>query len=448
MSHQLNNPKQPPQITVIIGTQWGDEGKGKITDFFARDMDYVVRFQGGNNAGHTIIVDDKTYKLHLVPSGVINPQVTNIIGNGVVVDPKVLLTEIAELEQEDINPRLLISQRAHVIMPYHIAMDECLSGHQGELSAGSTKRGIAPVFADKAYRHGIRIGDLLEPKIFKEKLEKAYNFNKNIIEKVFELKFETELQTIYHEYLEYGEKLKKYIHDTELELFNAFKFGQKILFEGAQGMSLDPDHGMYPHGTSSNNVAGYCEVGSGVGLNQNKKIVGIMKAYVSRVGNSPFTTELNDSDADFIREKGAEFGTTTGRPRRIGWLDLVQVRQAVRTSGITDIAITKLDVLSGIEKIEVCVAYQINGKIVTEMPASLEAMRTAIPVYKTLPGWGEFDNELKTKIKAGGFDELPDNVKNYIKFVEYNIKCRVSIVSFGADRNDTITHCHPERNEA
>ncbi len=439
------------QITVIVGTQWGDEGKGKITDFFARDMNYVVRFQGGNNAGHTIIVGDKTYKLHLTPSGVINPNVTNIIGNGVVVDPKVLLKEIDELKQQGINPQLLVSQRAHVIMPYHITMDECLSGHQGELSAGSTKRGIAPVFADKAYRHGIRMGDLLEPKVFKEKLEKAYNFNKLIIENVFNLKFDREFETIYHEYLGYGEKLKKYIHDTELELFQAFKFGQKILFEGAQGMSLDPDHGMYPHGTSSNNVAGYSEVGCGVGLNQRKQVVGIMKAYVSRVGTSPFTTELSteiptevsteisQQITNFIREKGAEFGTTTGRPRRIGWLDLVQVRQAVRASGITDIAITKLDVLSGLEKIKICVAYKVNGKLTTEMPASLESMRTAVPIYKTLPGWGEFDDELKEKIKTGGYSQLPENVRNYIKFIEYNIKCKISIISFGADRNDTIT---------
>ncbi len=275
-------------------------------------------------------------------------------------------------------------------------------------------------------------------KFTEEKLEKAYNFNKNIIEKVFDGKIEREFETIYHEYLGYGEKLKKYIHDTELELFQAFKFGQKILFEGAQGMSLDPDHGMYPHGTSSNNVAGYCEVGSGVGFNRPKKTVGIMKAYVSRVGTSPFTTELHDEMADFIREKGGEFGTTTGRPRRIGWLDLVQVRQAVRTSGITDIAITKLDVLSGLEQIKICVAYRVEGKIVTEMPASLEAMRTATPIYKTLPGWGEFDAELKTKIKTGGYSQLPENVKNYIKFVEHHIRCRISIVSFGADREDTI----------
>ncbi len=426
------------QITVIVGTQWGDEGKGKITDYFAREVNYVVRFQGGNNAGHTVVVDGQTYKLHLIPSGVINPNVINIIGNGVVVDPHVLLTEINNLIQQNINPRLLISQRAHVIMPYHKAMDGALSGHQGQLAADSTRRGIAPVFADKAYRHGIRVGDLLEPKIFKEKLEKAYQFNVGIITKVFGQQFDRAFETIYHEYLGYGEKLRQHICDTELELFNAFKFGQKIMFEGAQGMSLDPDHGMYPHGTSSNNIAGYSEVGCGVGLNLSKRIVGITKAYVSRVGNSPFVTEINDEIGEQIRQKGAEFGTTTGRPRRIGWLDLVQIRQAVRTSGITEIAMTKLDVLAGLKEIKLGVAYKINNKIITEMPASLSMMREAEPIYKTVPGWNNIDDDLKKKIKAGGYGQLPDEMKNYLKFIEYQIRCKIKIISFGQDRSDTI----------
>ncbi|MBT3539155.1 adenylosuccinate synthase [Candidatus Parcubacteria bacterium] len=427
------------QISVVVGGQWGDEGKGKITDLLAQNMDYVVRFQGGNNAGHTIIVEDKTYKLHLIPSGIISKKATSIIGNGVVVDPKVLLEEIEQVKGQGIaNPQLLISERAHVIMPYHIAMDEALSGHQGSLAAGSTKRGIAPVFGDKAYRNGIRMGDLLEPEIFKEKLEKAYNFNKAIIEKVFGLEFNRELETIYHEYLGYGEKLRKYIHDTELELFKAFKFGQQILFEGAQGMSLDPDHGMYPHGTSSNNVAGYSEVGSGVGFNTRKCVIGIVKAYVSRVGESPFPTELHDEVAEKIREEGKEYGTTTGRPRRIGWLDLVQVRQTVRTSGLTEIALTKIDVLLDMDEIKVCVAYKVDGKITEEMPASLEAMRNAIPVYKTLPGWESFTEGLKERVKTGGYDQLPENVKKYIKFIEYQVKCPVKIISFGPERNETI----------
>ncbi|MFA6427138.1 MAG: adenylosuccinate synthase [Candidatus Magasanikbacteria bacterium] len=427
-----------PQITVIVGAQWGDEGKGKITDLLAQHMDYVVRFQGGNNAGHTVIVGEKTYKLHLIPSGVVSPHAVNIIGNGVVVDPNVLLEEIEKLKAQNIHPKLLLSERAHVIMPYHIAMDEALSGHQGKLAAGSTKRGIAPVFGDKAYRLGIRVGDLLEPEIFKQKLQKAYDFNVLILNKVFDAHFNQTLDTIFDEYIEYGKQLKQYIHDTELELYSAYKLGQSILYEGAQGMSLDPDHGMYPHGTSSNNVAGYCEVGSGVGLNCKKRIIGIVKAYVSRVGNSPFVTELTNTTGDYIREKGAEYGTTTGRPRRIGWLDLVQLRQSVRTSGLTELAITKLDVLSGLDEINVCTAYKVNGKIITEMPASLEAMRNATPVYKTLPGWDEFTVELKQKIKSLGFEHLPENVKKYIKFIEYHVKCPIKIISFGAERNDTI----------
>ncbi|MBI2436968.1 MAG: adenylosuccinate synthase, partial [Candidatus Magasanikbacteria bacterium] len=395
--------------------------------------------QGGNNAGHTVVVGDKVYKLHLIPSGVISPNATSVIGNGVLVDPKVLLEELKQLKTQGIDdPKLLVSERAHVILPYHIAMDEALSEHQGKLAAGSTKRGIAPVSGDKVYRHGIRVGDLLEPKIFKEKLEKAYAFNVDILKKVFNLEFELSSEQIFEEYIAYGTQLKNYLHDTELELFQAFKFGQKILFEGAQGMSLDPDHGMYPYTTSTNTVAGYAEVGSGVGFNCRKKIIGVVKAYVSRVGNSPFTTEILDETGDAIREKGFEYGTTTGRARRIGWLDLVQVRQSIRTSGLTDIAITKLDVLSGLPEIKICVAYKVNGKTVTEMPASLEAVRSAEPMYKTLPGWGEFDSVLKARIKQEGFDALPENVQKYIKFIEYYVQCPVPIISFGADRNDTL----------
>lgn len=420
-----------PQITIIVGTQWGDEGKGKITDYFARNMDYVVRFQGGNNAGHTVVANNQTYKLHLIPSGVINPNVINIIGNGVVIDPLVLLKEINDLIQQNINPRLLVSQRAHVIMPYHIVMDGYLSSLQGELAAGSTKRGIAPVYADKAYRHGIRIGDLLEPKIFKEKLKKAYNFNVGILTKLFNHGFEQTLEQVYGQYLNYGELLRPYVADTELELHGAYKNGKKILFEGAQGMSLDPDHGMYPHGTSSNNVADYAGVGSGVGLNCEKRIIGIMKAYVSRVGNSPFATELTDNTGETIREKGAEYGTTTGRPRRIGWLDLVQVRQAVRTSGLSEIAITKLDVLSGLDEIRACDGYDVNGEIVAEMPACLTRIRAAKPIYRQFAGWKKFN-------EPTNFDDLPDELRAYLKYIEERTGCPIKIISFGPDRRQTI----------
>lgn len=419
------------QITIIVGTQWGDEGKGKVTDLVAQDMDYVVRFNGGNNAGHTIVANGQTLKLHLLPSGVLSKKATTIIGNGVVVDPKVLLEEIVNLKNLNLSPNLRISERAHVIMPYHIAMDGALSGHQGNLAAGSTNRGIAPVYADKMYRFGIRIGDLLEPKLFEEKLIKSYNFNAQILNKIFNSEFKQGLEEIYNQYLEYGKQLKQYITDTELELFGAYKSGKKILFEGAQGMSLDPDHGMYPHGTSSNNVADFAGVGSGIGLNCEKKIIGIMKVYVSRVGNSPFVTELTDETGNLIREKGIEYGTTTGRPRRIGWLDLVQARQAVRCSGLTEIAVTKLDVLSGLDEIYVCNAYDINGETITEMPASLAKMRVAKPIYTKFAGWKNLDN-------PKNYSELPEESKKYLEFTEKEVNCPIKIISFGPDRKQTI----------
>ncbi len=426
------------QLTIIVGTQWGDEGKGKITDFFAEKSDYVVRFQGGNNAGHTLVVGDEIYKLHLIPSGVLYPKAISIIGNGVVVDPKVLIEEITELQKRGIEPNLKISERAHVIMPYHIAMDEALSGHQGNLAAGSTKRGIAPVCADKVYRHGIRIGDLLEPELFKEKLTKSYNFNKSIIEKVFNLSFAITLEDIYTEYLEYGKKIAKYITDTEVELFKAFKQDKKILLEGAQGMSLDPDHGMYPHGTSTNNVAGYASVGVGVGFNCTAKVIGITKVYVSRVGNSPFITELPENEAKALRDKGNEYGTTTGRPRRVGWLDLVQVRQAVRVSGITELAIMKLDILAGFPEIKVCVAYDIDGERIEEMPASLTKLRKAKPIYEILPGWPELSEIECNDFVKNNFEALPENMKKYIEFIEQAVGCKASIISLGPKRSQTI----------
>ncbi|PIT86255.1 MAG: adenylosuccinate synthase [Candidatus Magasanikbacteria bacterium CG10_big_fil_rev_8_21_14_0_10_43_6] len=427
-----------PQVIVIIGAQWGDEGKGKITDVYASSVDYVVRFQGGNNAGHTVMVQDEVYKLHLIPSGVVSDHTVNIIGNGVVVDPKVLLEEIAGLEARGISPTLFVSERAHLIMPYHIAMDEALSGHQGALAAGSTKRGIAPVYADKAYRHGIRVGDLLDPVMLREKLEKSYAFNTSILSEVFHISFEKTLEAVHAEYVQYGVALRKYIHDTELELHKAYTLGQRILFEGAQGMSLDPDHGMYPHTTSSNNVAGYSEVGAGIGVNARKKVVGIVKAYVSRVGNSPFVTELLDDVGNKIREDGQEYGTTTGRPRRVGWLDLVQVKQAIRTSGMTDIAMTKLDVLGGHKHILVCVGYKIHGKIVTDMPANLADVRLATPLYKTFPGWPVLSTEDIDRVRQEGYMALPETMRAYIEYVEQTVLCKVSIVSFGPKRSETL----------
>ena len=424
----------PSNITVIVGAQWGDEGKGKITDFFAGDSDYVVRFHGGNNAGHTIIVDGNTFKLHLIPSGIIYGEPMSIIGNGVVVDPKALLDEIAYVKEKGINPKLMVSDRAHVIMPYHITMDGALSGHQGDLAAGSTRRGIAPVYADKMFRNGIRMIDLLEPDIFREKLEKGYAFSKGIIEKTLNQSLDISIDEIFDTYVSYGQKLISYIHDTSVELYNAHKAGKSILFEGAQGISLDVDHGIYPYTTSSNTAAGHISTGTGVSFRNIKRIIGVTKAYLSRVGESPLPSEMHGKEAKMLRDKGGEYGTTTGRPRRVGWIDLVQVRQAVRVNGLTEIALTKLDILNGLDKLPVCVSYNVNGKRITEMPASLTEYRNAKPVYEILAGWGDLPENVWDK----GYNTMPKTLKNYITFIEREVDCPVKIVSVGPQRHETI----------
>jgi len=422
------------KTTVVVGSQWGDEGKGKITDVYGKDADYVIRFQGGNNAGHTVIANGKTFKLHLIPSGVLYPKPTSIIGNGVVVDPRALLKEIKGLKERGIDFKLLISDRAHIILPYHIAVDEGLTGHQGELAAGSTKRGIAPVYADKMFRHGIRMIDLLEPDVFREKLEKAYTFNKLMIEGVFKSSYNVSIEEIYQEYIGYGKELAPMVADTSTILYKAHKAGKSLLYEGAQGMSLDVDHGIYPHTTSSNTIAGHFAVGAGASFGKTDKVIGVTKCYVSRVGISPFPTELDETAAHRLRKMGDEFGTTTGRPRRVGWLDLVQLRQAVRLSGLTDIALTKLDILCGFETLPVCTEYSLDGERVYEMPASLDVYRRVKPVYKNLKGWGDLGQDWT----SAGYDGLPQELKDYVKFIEDQVQCRVSIISIGPDRAETI----------
>jgi len=424
----------PSKISVIVGAQWGDEGKGKVTDFFAGESDYVVRFHGGNNAGHTVIVDGNTFKLHLIPSGVVYGSPISIIGNGVVVDPNALLNEIAYVKEKGIEPKLLVSDRAHVIMPYHIVLDGALSGHQGSLAAGSTRRGIAPVYADKMFRNGIRMVDLLEPDVFREKLEKGYAFAKGLIEKSLGQILEITIDEIFDTYLDYGEKLKTYICDTSVELYKAHKAGKTILFEGAQGISLDVDHGVYPFTTSSNTAAGHISTGTGVSFRDIDRIIGVVKAYLSRVGESPLPSEIHGDEANGLREKGGEYGTTTGRPRRVGWLDLVQVRQAVRVNGLTEIALTKLDVLNGFNKLPVCVAYDVDGDQIKEMPASLTHYRKAQPIYEILPGWGDLSENIWDK----GYDALPQTLKDYIDFIEQEVDCPVKIVSVGPQRHETI----------
>ena len=422
------------KITAVVGAQWGDEGKGKITDFFACDSHYVVRFHGGNNAGHTVIVNGNTFKLHLIPSGIIYGEPMSIIGNGVVVDPKALLDEIAYVKEKGIDPKLMVSDRAHVIMPYHITLDSALSGHQGDLAAGSTNCGIAPVYADKMFRNGIRMIDLLEPQVFQEKLEKGYAFAKGLIEKSLEQSLDITINEIFDTYVAYGKALAPYICDTSIELYSAHKAGKSILFEGAQGISLDVDHGIYPYTTSSNTAAGHISTGTGVSFRDIDRIIGVVKSYLSRVGESPLPSEIHGDEADALREKGGEYGTTTGRPRRVGWLDLVQVRQAVRVNGLTEIALTKLDILNGFESLPVCVGYDVDGRILKEMPASLIQYRKAKPVYRTLRGW----DDLPKNIWGEGYDSLPQTLKDYINFIEHEVDCPVKIVSVGPQRHETI----------
>ena len=422
------------KVTAVVGAQWGDEGKGKITDYFARQADYVVRYHGGNNAGHTVIVDGSEYKLHLIPSGVLYDHPVSVIGNGVVIDPKALLKEIDYLNNKDIKPQLHISDRAHVIMPYHKQMDAALTNHQGKLAAGSTMRGIAPVYADKMFRHGIRIIDLVDTDILNEKLKKAYQFNSNLINAISDQVIKEDEKSIFNEYIEYGKQLSPYIKDVSLELYHAQQNGKAILFEGAQGISLDVDHGIYPYTTSSNSIAGNIATGTGVSFRDINRIIGVTKAYISRVGIGPLPTELPVEQGDYLRKKGKEYGTTTGRPRRVGWLDLVQVRQAVRVNGLTEIALTKLDILSDNGDLSVCTSYNINDQQEQEMPASLYKFRSAEPVYQTLPGWGKLSDDMAEK----GYDSLPKNLKHYVKFIEDQVSCPVTIISIGPERHQTI----------
>ena len=419
-------------ITVIIGAQWGDEGKGKITDFFAAQSDYIVRFQGGNNAGHTIILDDRTLKLHLIPSGVLHPNCKLVIGNGVVIDPRVLINEIDMLKKEGLGVNLLISDRAHLIMPYHVDIDHHLTALQNDLAAGSTRSGIAPVYADKMYRHGLRIVDLFNKDVFAKRLKKSFMFNKKLVENVFEEKFDYSYDIILNQYLKYGETIKPYVANVAQELSAADIKGKAILFEGAQGACLDVDHGLYPFTTSSNVVSGQAEAGSGIGLNRKKRVVGIAKAYLTYVGRGPLPTEITPPLEDQIRAVGQEYGTTTGRARRIGWIDLVQLKYANQLNGFTELILTKVDVLTGLPKVKLCVGYEINGKKIDYVPADLESFAQIKPIYETLPGWGSLPEHIKN------IDECPVELKSFIKKIEEFTGNSISLISYGPDRNQTF----------
>jgi adenylosuccinate synthase len=424
---------------VVVGAQWGDEGKGKVVDILSEFADVVVRFHGGNNAGHTIVVDGSQLILHLVPSGVLHAKKVCIIGNGVVVDPKVLLEEMAEVESRGIKltpERFFVSEAANLIMPYHRRVDAAREKSLGKRAIGTTGRGIGPAYECKVARRGIRFCDLLDPDIFKRKVqENLRELNPYLKDRLGEKPFT--IKEVVNEYSEYAERLAPYVTNTSLILEREMKRGRDVLFEGAQGTFLDVDHGTYPFVTSSNSVAGNACTGSGVGPTRINGVVGIVKAYTTRVGAGPFPTELFDNLGELLQKRGQEFGATTGRKRRCGWLDMVLVRDAVRVNGITELAITKLDVLQGLAHVKVCTAYEYRGKRLEEVPTSGDVLSECTPVYEELRGW---EDEIQY---TRSFKELPKNAQRYIQRIEELTETPVGIVSVGAGRNDTIMIWNP-----
>jgi adenylosuccinate synthase len=417
---------------VLLGAQWGDEGKGKATDLLGDRVDYVVRYQGGNNAGHTVVIGDQNYALHLLPSGILSPNVIPVIGNGVVIDPAVLLAEIKGLNERGIDTlKLKISTNAHLITPYHRTIDKVSERFLGKSKIGTTGRGIGPAYADKINRIGIRVQDLFDPSILRQKIEAALHDKNQILIKVFNRKGIT-VDEVMDEYLGYAQILKPYVVDTALLIDQALKSGKNVLLEGSQGTLLDVDHGTYPFVTSSNPTAGGASTGSGIGPTKITRVIGILKAYTTRVGSGPFPTELFDADGEALRKIGGEVGVTTGRNRRCGWFDAPIARYAVRVNGLTDFFLTKLDVLTGWEKIPVCVAYKIDGVRVDELPASQTDFHHAKPIYEFLPGW-------KEKIsKAKSIEDLPNNAREYVKFLEKVSGAPISAVGVGPGRDETI----------
>lgn len=416
---------------VVVGTQWGDEGKGKITDFLAEQADVIARFSGGNNAGHTIQFGGETYKLHLVPSGIFYKDKLAVIGNGVVVDPVALLKELDGLNERGISTdNLRISNRAQVILPYHLAQDEYEERRRGDNKIGTTKKGIGPAYVDKAQRIGIRMADLLEKETFERRLKENIEYKNAYFKGMFNETCPT-FDEIFDEYYAAGQRLKDYVTDTAKILDDANVADEKVLFEGAQGVMLDIDHGTYPFVTSSNPVAGNVTVGTGVGPTSVSKVIGVCKSYTSRVGDGPFPTELFDEDGHHIREVGREYGTTTGRPRRVGWFDSVVLRHSRRVSGITDLSINSIDVLTGLDTVKICTAYELDGEKITEYPANLDQLRRCKPIFEELPGWTEDITGCRS------LDELPENARNYLERISELCGVHISIFSVGPDREQT-----------
>ncbi|MDR0405972.1 MAG: adenylosuccinate synthase [Clostridiales bacterium] len=418
--------------TVLIGAQWGDEGKGKITDILARRSQVVVRSQGGNNAGHTVEANGTVYKLHLLPSGILNPETLCLVGNGVVVDPKVILQEISQMREKGVSAdNLKIDARAHVILPYHIALDGLSEQHRGKSEIGTTGRGIGPCYADKAERCGIRMWDLIHPEVFAQKVRENAVLKNKMITLVYGGE-PIDADAVIEEYNAYAKALAPYVTDATVLLYRAIKSGKTVLFEGAQGTLLDLDLGTYPYVTSSHPVSSGACVGAGIGPTLIDDCIGVAKAYTTRVGKGPFPTELFDATGEAIRQKGGEFGTTTGRPRRCGWLDAVILKYSVRTSGLTKLAVNKLDTLSGIGKLKICAGYQKGGEVVSEFPADLSELALCSPVYEELDGWEEEISAVRN------FGDLPRAAREYISRIEALCGVPVWMVGVGPGREQNI----------
>ncbi|TCS80790.1 adenylosuccinate synthase [Tepidibacillus fermentans] len=416
---------------VVVGTQWGDEGKGKITDFLAEKSEVVARYQGGNNAGHTIVIDGKKFKLHLIPSGILYEDKMCVLGNGMVIDPKALVEELEYLHQQGIKTdHLRISDRAHLIMPYHIKLDKMEEERKGTNKIGTTGKGIGPAYMDKTARIGIRMADFLDEEIFEQKLRRNLEEKNRLFEKFYETEgFNAE--ELLEEYAEYRKIIAPYVTDTSVVLNDSIDQGKRVLFEGAQGVMLDIDQGTYPFVTSSNPVAGGVTIGSGVGPTKIHHVVGVAKAYTTRVGDGPFPTELKDEIGDRIREVGNEYGTTTGRPRRVGWFDSVVVRHARRVSGITELSLNSIDVLTGIPTLKICVAYKYNGEVLENYPANLNILSKCEPIYEELPGWTEDISSVRS------LHDLPINARHYVERISQLTGIPIAIFSVGPNRDQT-----------
>ncbi|MFC3963407.1 adenylosuccinate synthase [Nocardia jiangsuensis] len=418
---------------VLIGAQWGDEGKGKATDLLGERLQWVVRYQGGNNAGHTVVLPNgDKFALHLIPSGILTPGVTNVIGNGVVVDPGVLLDELAGLEQRDVDTSgLLLSADAHLIMPYHVAIDKVTERFLGNKKIGTTGRGIGPCYQDKVARVGVRVADVLDEKILTQKVEAALEFKNQVLVKIYNRRA-LDPQQVVDEVLAQAAGFTHRIADTRLQLNEALERGETVLLEGSQGTLLDVDHGTYPYVTSSNPTAGGAAVGAGIGPNKIDTVLGILKCYTTRVGSGPFPTELFDQYGEFLAKQGGEVGVTTGRARRCGWFDAVIARYATRVNGITDYFLTKLDVLSSLERVPICVAYEVDGERVEQMPTTQTGFHHAVPIYEEMPGWWEDISHART------FEELPVNAQAYVLRLEELSGARISCIGVGPGRDQTI----------